>query len=72
MPERLTTSELAVRFGVKPQTVLSWYRWGWIPVVCNWSKPYLFDPVAVEEALRLRREMPPHLHRQHIAALAAS
>jgi excisionase family DNA binding protein len=56
MAERLTAAQVAERLGVTRDTVLNWYRLGWIPAVQSWRRPFLFDPVAVEQSLQRRAD----------------
>jgi excisionase family DNA binding protein len=54
----VTSKELAERYRVKPETVLSWARRGWIPFVRAGHRPVLFDPNEVDFVLRARGRLP--------------
>ena len=52
----LTADQLAERLGVRPETVLSWRRRGWIPAIQGGKRPVLFDERAVIQAMQKRAE----------------
>jgi phage terminase Nu1 subunit (DNA packaging protein) len=54
MSKLITARVLATHLSVRPATVLAWARRGWIPCLRAGQRPVLFDPVAVEQALRDR------------------
>ena len=56
MSDLLTAEQLAERLHVTPATIHAWHRRGWIPCLRAGRRPVLFDPAAVEEALRKRAE----------------
>ncbi len=56
MSNFLKARELAERLNVKPATIHAWHRRGWIPCMRAGHRPVLFDPAAVEQALRERGE----------------
>jgi hypothetical protein len=47
---------LAARLRVRPATVLTWARRGWIPCLRAGRRPVLFDVAEVKRALRARAE----------------
>ena len=51
--ERVRAYDLADRFQVKTDTVLGWYRRGWIPGL-KVGKTIIFDVAEVERAIRKR------------------
>jgi excisionase family DNA binding protein len=51
----LTTEELARHFQVSRRTILDWVRDGAIPVIRPSPKVLRFDPVAVADAVTVRR-----------------
>jgi len=56
MSELVDARELAKQLRVTPATVHAWHRRGWIPCLRAGRRPVLFDPAAVEKALRERAE----------------
>ena len=54
MKNFLDARTLAPQYGVKAATVLAWARRGWVPCLRAGRRPVLFDPDAVEQALRER------------------
>jgi hypothetical protein len=52
MSELFDARQLAPRYHVTAQTLLAWARRGVIPCVRAGQRPVLFDPVAVDLALR--------------------
>jgi hypothetical protein len=52
--EILDARGLAVRLRVRPATVLTWARRGWIPCLRAGRRPVLFDLAEVERALKDR------------------
>lgn len=54
MATYLNANQLAARLGVTSQTVRGWARRGLIPSLRVSTRPVLFDPAAVDAALRQR------------------
>jgi DNA-binding transcriptional MerR regulator len=54
MSDLVDARELAERLRVTTATIHAWHRRGWIPCLRAGHRPVLFDPAAVEEALRER------------------
>lgn len=65
MRQLVFARDLAKRFRVTPATVHAWHRRGWIPCLRAGRRPVLFDPAAVEKALRDRAE-----NRENVATTA--
>jgi len=56
MSELLTTSELADRLRLRPDTIRLWTRESIIPAIRITGKVIRYDPVEVERALRERSD----------------
>jgi hypothetical protein len=52
--ELLRASIVGPAVGVKPATLLSWFRRGWIPGYRAGRRPVMFDLAQVREAMALR------------------
>ena len=52
----LNANQLAARLGVRPETILTWRRRGWIPSIQGGKRPVLFDEQAVISALKTRAD----------------
>jgi predicted site-specific integrase-resolvase len=54
MSQIIDARSLAKRLRVKPATVLTWARRGWIPCLRAGRRPVLFDLAEVERTLKER------------------
>lgn len=55
MADLLTALELAKRLRVTRNTIYNWISRGWIPVLRIGQRKVLFDPEAVEAALKQKQ-----------------